>query len=128
MRWPTAQDVLAAHEMVLQATGGASGVRDRGALESALHRPLATFDGVALYPGLPQKVAALFESLICNHPFVDGNKRTAVVVTFTALRTNGLTLTVSQDDAVETAIAVATGRLDLATLAAWFSAHSAGKV
>jgi len=127
MMWPTVQDVLAAHELVLQATGGAPGVRDRGALESALHRPLATFDGIELYPGLAQKAAALFESLICNHPFVDGNKRTAVVVTFTAMRINGLSLVVSQDDAVETAIAVATGRLNLAALAQWFSAHSKGK-
>lgn len=56
----------------------------------------------------------------------NGNKRTAVIVTFTALRMNGLSLAISQEDAVETAIAVATGRLDLAALAAWFSAHSKG--
>lgn len=95
-----------------------------GALESALRRPLATFDGVELYPGLPLKFAALFESLIRNHPFVDGNKRNAVVVTFSALRTNGLVLPASPQEAVELALGVATGRLDVATVALWFAAHS----
>ncbi len=101
-------------------------MRDHGALESAIYRPLATLDGVALYPSLPGKAAALFESLVRNHPFVDGNKRTAVVVTFTALRMNGLSPTVSQDEAVETALAVATGRRDFTALAAWFAAHFQG--
>ena len=58
----------------------APGLRDTDVLEAAVLRPRQTFEGDDLYPDLPIKAAALFESLICNHPFVDGNKRTAVVV------------------------------------------------
>ncbi len=70
------EDILKLHDFSIQQYGGASGIRDIGLLESAIARPFQTFDGGDLYPTIIEKVAALGESLIINHPFVDGNKRT----------------------------------------------------
>ncbi len=75
MRSLSLDEVLELHEKVLQRSGGSSGVRDEGALESALAQPQMSFGGQELYPTLAEKAAALSFSLINNHPFVDGNKR-----------------------------------------------------
>jgi death-on-curing protein len=77
-------EALAIHERLLEAFGGAPGVRDCGLLESALFRPQTGY-----YPDLVQMAAALFESLLMNHPFVDGNKRVAFFATDVFLRLNG---------------------------------------
>ena len=74
--FPSVAEVLAAHNRLIETFGGASGVRDRGALESALARPQSGY-----YADIIQQAAALLESLSQNHPFVDGNKRTAIAVT-----------------------------------------------
>jgi death-on-curing protein len=83
-RFLTLDEVLAIHASVLRAAGGAAGVRDLGLLESALFRPRTGH-----YAGLPAMAAALCESLLRNHAFVDGNKRVAVVATDVFLRLNG---------------------------------------
>ena len=75
MRYLTLGEVVDLHRRLLHATGGASGIRDFGALESAIAQPKATFGGVDLYPTLVEKAAALAFSLVQGHPFVDGNKR-----------------------------------------------------
>ena len=75
MRFLKLNEVLYLHQQLLKQSGGADGIRDLGALESALAQPQMTFDGVDLYPTLVDKTAALGFSLINNHPFVDGNKR-----------------------------------------------------
>jgi death on curing protein len=77
MRYLTLHDVLEAHEHILQQFGGEPGFLNLGALESARAQPRMTFGGQDLYPTLAEKAAALGFSLIQNHPFVDGNKRTA---------------------------------------------------
>ena len=74
VEYPTVADVQAIHDDELEISGGSPGIRDHGALTSAVMRPRQTFGGDELYPDVPTKAAALFESLICNHPFVDGNK------------------------------------------------------
>ncbi len=94
-------------------------MRDRGLLESALNRSLATFDGRPLYPSLVERVAALVEALIRNHPFVDGNKRTAMLVGMAVLAVNGLPLATSPEVVEALAVAVAEGRADLPDLVAW---------
>ena len=75
MRHLTLGEVVALHRAVVEVTGGASGIRDLGALESALAQPRATFSGDDLYPSLVEKAAALCFSLVMSHPFADGNKR-----------------------------------------------------
>ncbi len=88
MKYLTAEQVLFIHARLISETGGAHGVRDLDLLLSAVARPQATFDGLDLYPDLFLKAAALLESLIGNHPFVDGNKRTAITSTGLFLRVN----------------------------------------
>ena len=82
-------EVLALHERLIERFGGADGIRDRGLLESALHRPQSGY-----YEGLDRMATALFESLLINHPFVDGNKRVAFFATDVFLRLNGWKLQV----------------------------------
>ena len=77
MKRLTIKQILVLHELEIQKHGGSSGVRDMNMLESAIHRPFATFDGEDLYPNLFFKAGALIQSLVKNHPFVDGNGRAA---------------------------------------------------
>jgi death on curing protein len=84
----TIADALFFHQQLIERYGGASGVRDAGALESALHRPQTGY-----YDTLVHEAAALLESLVQNHPFVDGNKRVAFAVVDVFLRINGHSIT-----------------------------------
>lgn len=86
----TTADALFFHQQLIERYGGAPGVRDVGALESALHRPQTGY-----YDTLIHEAAALLESLVQNHPFVDGNKRVAFAVVDVFLRINGFTITAS---------------------------------
>lgn len=90
----TPDEVLAIHERLLETFGGSPGLRDQGLLESALYRPRTGY-----YEDLTEMAAALFESLIMNHPFVDGNKRVAFFATDVFLRLNGWCLEVDPDHA-----------------------------
>ena len=90
----TLADVLAIHADQIATYGGAEGVRDPGLLEAALFRPQSGY-----YADTIAEAAALWESLSQNHPFVDGNKRTAFAATFTFLAINGIDLTASADEA-----------------------------
>ncbi len=92
--FPTLQEALAIHELLIQTFGGPAGVRDMGALEAALMRPQLGY-----YEGLLDEAAALMESLANNHPFVDGNKRAAFFVTDTFLRLNGAYIETDPDEA-----------------------------
>jgi death on curing protein len=84
----TIADALFFHKHLIERYGGASGIRDAGALESALHRPQTGY-----YDTLIHEAAALLESLVQNHPFVDGNKRVAFAVVDVFLRINGYAIT-----------------------------------
>jgi death on curing protein len=95
----TLLDVLAIHDRMLADFGGAPGVRDAGALESALFRPTTGYYGDAV-----AQAAALLESLLINHPFVDGNKRTAFAAADIFLRLNGYRVVASTDDAYEAVV------------------------
>lgn len=95
-------------------------VRDVGLLSSALARPRATVFGVDAYPDLPTKAAAMFESLVRNHPLLDGNKRLAVVLTWTFLLNNGVTLTHTEDEAYDFTMSAAAGDLTFEDIRDWF--------
>jgi death-on-curing protein len=94
VRFLTLDEVLAIHERLVEHFGGPPGVRDAGLLESALFRPQTGY-----YKDLPAMAAALFESLIMNHPFLDGNKRVAFFATDVFLRLNGWKLEADADKA-----------------------------
>jgi death-on-curing protein len=110
--------MLALHDDILAATGGASGVRDDGLLESALARAQNRF----IYEGvldLIELAATYAVAISANHPFVDGNKRAAFMALGLFLDDNGLALTATPQDATATMFAVASGKLDIAGLAGW---------
>ena len=123
MRYLTLSELLALHAMVLEQTGGGSGVRDLGGLESAIAQPRMTFGGEDLYPDLGSKVAALGFSLIQNHPFVDGNKRVGHAAMETFLLLNGWELETPVDAAEELILGVASGAVTREQLAAWIERH-----
>lgn len=124
MEYLTIEEVLLLHARLIQRTGGSGGMRDMGLLESALARPRATYEGQDLYPDLWNKAAPLMQSLIRNHPFVDGNKRAAFTATGLFLELNGYMLTASNDEAARFALRTAVGEVDAEAIAAWLQDHS----
>ncbi len=125
MRHVTLGEVLDLYRRVMEQSGGHAGIRDRGALESALAQPRMTFGGEDLYPGLVEKAAALGFSLIQNHPFVDGNKRIGHAAMETFLVLNGHEIIASADDQERVVLDVAAGRMERDALVEWLRAHLA---
>lgn len=120
MIYLTADQVLFVHYRLISETGGEHGVRDIGLLESAVARPQATFDGKELYTDIFEKAAALMESLVNNHPFVDGNKRTGIACAVLFLKQNGHTLHTQNSDLEAFTLQVAKSELDTRAMAEWF--------
>ena len=119
MRHLTLGEIVILHDRLIRGWGGAPGVRDLGALESATAQPRMTFGGKDLYPDLPTKAAALAFSLIKNHPFVDGNKRVGHAALETLLVLNGFELDASVDEAEQMILEVAAGKRSRDELVAW---------
>lgn len=90
--YPSVSEVVQLHDELLEEYGGLSGLRDRGSLESALSSCFATFDGFEFYPSTKEKIAKIIVSLVRLHPFVDGNKRTALVLLFSLAGKNKITV------------------------------------
>ena len=103
--------VLSIHARQIERFGGTSGVRDEGLLESALAQPQATFGGQLLHPTITEQAAAYLYHLAMNHPFIDGNKRTAFAVADTFLRVNGCALNLTDDRAYDLVMQVARGTM-----------------
>ena len=103
--------VLSIHARQIEIFGGTPGVRDEGLLESALAQPQATFGGQFLHPTINEQAAAYLYHIAMNHPFIDGNKRTAFAVTDTFLRLNGCTLNLTDDRAYDLVMRVARGTM-----------------
>jgi death-on-curing protein len=122
--WMEMVDAVVFHDMELAAHGGSSGIRDAGMLESALMRPRNLWVYAETPPSLTRLAAAYAFGISSNHAFVDGNKRTALVVSFVFLDTNGIAVTASQEDAYRTILALAAGEIDEERLAAWFDANT----
>ena len=107
------------HDNVIYEFGGSNGIRDKGLLLSALARPYATFDQQDLYPTAVEKAAAVFESIIINHPFIDGNKRTAYVLLRLTLLDFDLDISASQNEKYEMSIAASKGELGIEEIKQW---------
>jgi len=103
--------VLSIHARQIERFGGTPGVRDEGLLESALAQPQATFGGQFLHPTISEQAAAYLYHIAMNHPFIDGNKRTAFAVTDTFLRLNGCALNLTDDRAYDLVMRVARGTM-----------------
>lgn len=122
-RFLSLAEILDLYSRVLVEGGGASAIRDLGALESALAQPRATFGDVDLYPTLVEKAAALGFSLIRNHPFVDGNKRIGHAALEVFLVLNGHQLDSAVDDAERVILGVAAGTMGRDEFAEWIRRH-----
>ncbi len=114
------EQVLDLHRLQIEQHGGATGLRDRGALEAALARPGASFGGEDLYPDEAAKAAALMHSLVLNHPFLDGNKRVGTHAALAFLVANDHEPLFASDELTEVALATARGELSAEALAIWF--------
>lgn len=117
-------EVLAIHFDLVRRYGGSQGLRDNDLLISAISRPQVSFGGADLYPNIYLKAAALMHSLIMKHPFVDGNKRTAISSAARFLYINGFGLEMKQKEMVSIVLDVESGRIDLKNLANWLKKHS----
>ena len=111
--------VLALHRDLVRIFGGSTGLRDRGALESAVARPTMTFDGDDLYVDLAAKAAAPMHSLVLNHPFADGNKRVGVAAAEFFLEYNGQGINTTDEELEAITMSVAEGKLEVEALAIW---------
>lgn len=123
MRYLTLKEVLELHRLVLDQTGGLGGVRDVGGLESALAQPKMSFAGQDLYPGLAKKAAALGFSLVCNHPFMDGNKRIGHAAMETLLILNGWEIVAGVDEQEHLILQLAAGTLKRDEFTSWVESH-----
>lgn len=118
----TAQ-VLRIHEHLIAKFGGSTGVRDMQLLESALARPFMTFDQSLLYQTPIEKAAAILESILVNHPFLDGNKRIGYFLMRTLLLESGYDIKANADDTYHIIIEVASGKLKFDDIVVWLQAH-----
>ena len=121
------ETVLILHEQVLMQYGGASGIRDVGLLDAALNRPFQTFDGEDLYPDVYHKAPAVIESVILNHPFLDGNKRTGFLLCASFLLDHNIQLTASEDSRYNFVINISTGNLSFEEIVIWLQQNTEAK-
>lgn len=115
---------LEIHKTVVERFGGSFGIRDMNGLESALARPFQSFDGEDLYKDSISKAAAIAESIIINHPFVDGNKRTGYVLMESVLRYGKLKIVASDDNTYEFVISISTGEKRFDEIAEWLKENT----
>ena len=123
MRYLTVGEVLGIYNRVIKQSGGGVGIRDLGALESAVAQPRMTFNGEELYRTIVEKASALGFSLIQNHPFIDGNKRTGHAAVEIFLMLNGFEISASVNEQVEIFLGVASGTMSREVFTNWLQAH-----
>ena len=123
MKLLTLDQIIILHEKLIIQTGGSVGIRDKGLIESARLRAMATFDGVDLYKTNEEKIAIMTHSLISNHGFVDGNKRIGIAVMLMLTRMNQITIVFSQDELILLGLNIANGIFDEGMIVAWINKH-----
>ncbi|KJH70575.1 death-on-curing protein [Aliterella atlantica CENA595] len=116
-------DILEIHQILIDRLGGMSGIRDEGLLKSALSQPQATFFGELLHPTIHEQAAAYLYHIAKNHPFLDGNKRTAYGAMEAFLRLNGYNINLSDEQAYNMVMQVAQGEMSKEVLASLLEQH-----
>lgn len=124
IQYLSAEQILFIHARLIEETGGESGIHDLGLLRSAVSRPQATFDQQELHPDIFFKAAALLESLVNNHPFVDGNKRTGITSTVLFLKANGYQFSAPVEDLAAFTLSIAQGAETLESMAIWLKSNT----
>ena len=120
----TLEDVLALHDLSIKFFGGRIGIRNMDLLKSAVTRPFQTFDNKDVYFSFFEKAAALLESLVKNHPFVDGNKRTGFLASIIFLKRNNIKLKASEAESYEFIMKVASSEILFIDIVTWFQNNS----
>jgi death-on-curing protein len=123
MRYLSLVEILELHERIISITGGVRGIRDLGALESAVSQPHLTFEQTDLYPDAVTKATALCFSLVMNYPFVDGNKRVAHAAMEVFWVLNGLEIKAPLDNQERLMLDLAAGKLTRQDLTSWLKKH-----
>ena len=118
------KEVEQIHKLLIDTFGASHGIRDLSALESALTRPFQTFDDKELYPTPIDKAASLIESILNNHPFIDGNKRTGYVLARLLLLHSGMDIKANSQDKYEFVMNIASGKIRFEEIASWLEKHS----
>lgn len=124
MRYLSLGEVVRLHQMLIEQSGGATGIRDLDLLDSALAQPRATFDGQDLHATVLDKAAALCASLVQNHPFVDGNKRVGHAAMATFLILNGFEIAATVDEQEALVLDLAAGRCRREDIGSWLRDHT----
>ena len=127
MKYITLGEVIELYFQIMNKTGGLPGIRDLGALESALAQPRMTFENKDLYPTIEEKASALGYSLIMNHPFVDGNKRVGHAAMEAYLVINGKEIKASVDEQENIILGLAANRFDRNAFTEWIKLHIVNK-
>ena len=109
---------------IIKTTGGSFGIRDENLLKSSLMTPFQTFEGKEIYKTPEEKASKMLELIIKNHPFIDGNKRTAYVLFRLFLEINGLKLIASQDEKYEFIMKIASGKIGYKDILNWTKEHT----
>jgi|SRR5690606_83289 len=116
--------VLEIHDILIERFGGAKGIRDYELLDSALNRPFQTFDAQELYPSPIDKAAAILESIVKNHPFIDGNKRTGYVLARLILMDNKLDIHADQEQKYQFVKLISSGDIKFVQIREWLNENS----
>ena len=124
MKLLSLEHLLETHAIVIGETGGSQGLRDLGRLESAIASQSQHVFGEELYATIHEKAAAIIRGIIADHPFVDGNKRTALLAGLTFLKINGLTFTAKPGEIEDFAVKIATDHLDVPAIGRWLAGRT----
>ncbi|MFA6042221.1 MAG: type II toxin-antitoxin system death-on-curing family toxin [Patescibacteria group bacterium] len=124
MRYLKVEHLLKMHSFVVDETGGAHGLRDRGRLESATTRPQQSVFGKELFPTIFQKAAAYAHAIIFDHPFVDGNKRTAMTAALVFLEDNGFRCVTKEGEIHAFALRIVREKMEIPSIAIWLQKHT----
>jgi death on curing protein len=118
------KEVEEIHKIVIEMFGGSHGIRDYNVLDSAIARPFQTFDNKDLYPNPIHKAASLIESILINHPFIDGNKRTGYVIMRIFLIQNGFEISANQEEKYAFVMKIATGEIHFDEIVRWLDTNT----
>lgn len=120
----TKEIVLRLHELSILKYGGSAGIRDEGLMESAIARPYQTFGGEYLYKTVFEQAASIAESIIINHPFIDGNKRTGFLAMLAVIDHENFVISTTNDEIYNFTIKISTGELKFEQIVDWLKHNS----
>ena len=124
MKLLTIEHILQLHVLAIKQFGGSEGLRDLGRLESAAAVQTQSVFGEELYPEIHDKAAAMCRGIIGDHPFTDGNKRTAILAAITFIEINGLQFSANEGELEDFAVQIATDHLDVPAISQWLKQHT----